>query len=314
LKKEVSHASVWEGKSGSLKAMSSESSIRNQTVKRGIIMGTYLHNQDYGSFCLFHSMQYGGKTIDKLTFTIPRAYFRKGIFQYKEKMSNSFFYIESCHNQFFKLHIHGEYINPLLPMLDSVISIFQGICQDRIFQAEINGRLQRSLEKCATLNNSSVEFIRFLNANEFIFSELELAFDWFGCLPYTRIKEGAFKSYKNSIYTTDSKTYYRKAFKGDDSYGFEKDRARDSIFIIYNRGEKLHVPEIVWRIEWRLRDERSRRLLDITDLRFNMDGYIHEKGHRLRNIFNLWVKRNSIDFNWDYINRYFPIFIYLVAG
>ena len=269
---------------------------------------------DYGAFCLSHSWHHGGKTIDKLSFTVPKNYFRKNIFNSPEKMSNELFYIEGCCNQFFKLHLHGEYINPQLPMLDSVLPIFQIISESYIFHGDINLKLQKSLNRCETLGSGSVEFIRFLNRNEFIFSELELAFDWFGCLPYTRIEGKNFNNVSGSIYTHDFKTRYRKTFKDDDSYGFEKNGSRDSLFILYDRGKKLGVPEVVWRTEWRLRDERSRRLLSLTDLRLNMEGYIFEKGHRLRKIFNNWVEENSINFNWDYINQHFRIFRLLIAG
>jgi len=133
-------------------------------------------------------------------------------------------------------------------------------------------------------------------------------------MPFTEISAPALKKYQNSFYSSDYKKYYRKTFHEDDSYGYEKDRIRDSIFIIYDRGLRLGVNEDVWRIEWRLRDERSRRLLEITDLRFNMDGYINCKGYRLKNIFNNWIPPNSIKFNWDYINNHFPIFAVLTTG
>ena len=271
------------------------------------------YNQNYGLFCLCHSKLYDGKTIDKLTFTVPRHYFRKNIFRNKNKISNERFYIENCNNQFAKLHLHGEYINPLIPMFFSVMELFYFISLSHVFMEEMNQKIRRILEKCNYYNNGNIEFIRFLNTNDFKFSELELAFDFFGCLPFEKIKEKEFKNYQDSVYTYDYKIYFRKVFKEDDSLGSEKDRIRDSIFIIYNRGNKLEVQEKIWRVEWRLRDERSRRLLDITDLRLNMDSFIYEKGYRMKKIFNYWVPANSILFNWEYIKYHFPVFAVLVA-
>jgi hypothetical protein len=277
-------------------------------------MEIHCHDQDYGAFCLRHSKQYGGKTIDKLTFSVPKHYFRKNVFQHRDRIINDAFYIENCNNKLVKLHLQGEYINPLIPMLDSVMKLFYSISLSQVFLEDINCKIRNSLEKCNNLNCGSVEFVRFLNINCFKFSELELAFDFFGCTPFTDINNESFKELKNGLYTPDYKIYKRKVFKEDDSYGFENDRIRDSIFIIYNRGEKLGIQEVVWRIEWRLRDERSRRLLDITDLRLNMDGYICRYGHRLERIFNYWVPRNSIIFNNEYIESHFPIFAVLVTG
>jgi len=262
---------------------------------------------NYGLFCLQHSKKYDGKTIDKLTFTVPRYYFRLYLFRFSEKVSNEAFYIENCHNQFYKLHLHGEYINPQIPMINSIMQIFHYISKNQVFIDDINRKLRKALEKCAN-NNSSVEFIRFLNTNDFKFSELELAFDFFGCMPFTEISAPALKEYKNSFYSKDYKTYYRKAFQEDDSCSYRKDRTRESMFIIYDRGVRLGISEDVQRVEWRLRDERSRRLLEITDLRFNMNEYINCKGYRLKNTLKNWIPSNSIKFNWEYINNHFPIF------
>jgi hypothetical protein len=268
---------------------------------------------DHGSFCLHHSKKYDGKTIDKLTFTVPRNYFKMYLFRFADRVSNEAFYIENCHNQFYKLHIHGEHINPKIPMINSIIQIFRYISQNHVFIEDINRKLLIALKKCAN-NNSSIEFIRFLNTNKFRLSELELAFDFFGFMPFTKISADALKEYKNSFYSNDYRTYYRKTFNEDDSYGYRKDRTRDSMFIIYDRGVRLGVYEDVQRVEWRLRDERSGRLLEITDLRFSMDDYINCKGYRLKKILNNWVPSNSIEFNWEYINNHFPIFSVLTTG
>jgi hypothetical protein len=198
-------------------------------------------------------------------------------------------------------------------MIDSVMDIFFEISSHGIFLNSINQQIQKALERCNILN-SYYRFILFLRTRGFRFSELELAFDFFECMPFIGIKHSAFKKYKNSIYSSDRKIYYRKSFTEDDSYGLEKHRVRDSVFAIYNRGIKLQVPESVWRVEWRLRDERARRLLDMTDLRLNMDNYICKYSHRLRNILGNWIGPNEIVFNWDYINYSFPIFSLLTTG
>lgn len=268
---------------------------------------------NHGLFCLDHSKKYDGKTIDKLTFTVPRHYFKLYLFRFADRVSNDAFYIENCHNQFYKLHLQGEHINPQIPMINSIIKIFHYISQNQVFIEDINRKLLKALKKC-TNTNSSVEFIRFLNTNDFRFSELELAFDFFGFMPFTEISANALREYKNSLYSNDYKTYYRKAFNEDDSYGHKKDRTRDSMFIIYDRGVRLGVYEDVQRVEWRIRDERSGRLLEITDLRFSMDDYINCKGYRLKKILNNWVPQNSIKFNWEYIDNHFPIFSVLTTG
>jgi hypothetical protein len=273
-----------------------------------------ISKQDYGLFCLAHSQRYGGKTIDKLTFTVPKWYFRKNLFQHKDRMSNPVFYVEYCHNQYCKLHLHGEYINPQIPMLDSVAAIFRLVSTSGVFLNEINQKIQRSLERCAVFNNSHVEFIRFLNTSQFRLSELELAFDFFGCTPYANLNKSCFKTYLNSLYSRDHKQYYRKVFKEDDSYGLEKSGTMDSIFIIYDRGLKLGVPEQVWRAEWRIRDKRAVRLLDNTDLRQNMNGFIYSKGHRIRNTTNKSLPFDPVDFNWAYVQNHFPIFALLTTG
>ena len=270
--------------------------------------------QNYGLFCLNHSRLYGGKTIDKITFTVPRHYFRKNIFHHKNKMCNGVFYVENCHNQYFKLHIQGEHINPLLPMINSVIAVFNHISLNQIFLEEINQKIRKNIEKCKCFNNESVEFIKFLNNYGFRFAELELAFDFFDCFPFVEKNNHVFRRFKNSYYTNDYKTIYRKEFREDDSYGKVKDRIRDSMLAIYDRGCKLGVNETVWRVEWRLRDIRSWMLLDITDLRLNMDGYICSKGYRLKKIFNYWVSQDSIIFNREYIEWHFPIFSFLTTG
>jgi hypothetical protein len=273
--------------------------------------GPYINN--YGLFCLHHSKKYNGKTIDKLTFTVPRHYFKLYILRFDEEVSNEEFYIEACHNQYYKLHLHGEYINPQFPMITSVMELFYSISQKQVFLEEINKKIRKALVK-SSKGNGFNEFIRFLNTNDFRFSELELAFDFFGCKPFIEISAQAFKKYRHSLYSNDYKIYYRKAFHEDDSYGYERDRIRDSIFAIYDRGLRLRVDEDVIRVEWRLRDERSRRLLEITDLRFNMDDFIMCKGYRLKNILNNWIPPNSIKYNWEYINNHFPIFAVLTTG
>jgi len=267
---------------------------------------------DHGFFCLNHSKKYDGKTIDKLTFTAPRSYFKLYLSRFTDKASNEAFYIETCQNQFYKLHLHGEHINPQIPMINSVIQIFHSISQNQVFLEDINLKLQIALESCAE-KDSSDGFICFLNVNDFSLSELGLAFDFFGCMPFTEISAPALKEYKNSFYGNDYKTYYKKTFHEDVSYGHKKDRTRDSMFIIYDRGVRIGVYEDVQRVEWRLRNEHSRRLLEITDLRFNIDDYINCKGHRLKNTFNNWIASNNIEFNWEYINNHFPIFSVLTT-
>jgi len=269
---------------------------------------------NYGFFCLNHSKKFGGKTIDKLTFTVPKQFFKKNIFQYNEKFNNLMYYIERCHNQYFKLHIQGEFINPLIPMLYSVIEVFDHISNNKLFFEEFNQKLRKTISKCKDFNTASVDFIKFLNSNCFHFSELELAFDFFNYNPVIEVNNYSFRNYNDTYYTNDYKINYRKEFKEDDSYGYVKDGIRESILSIYNRGKKLKVNENVWRVEWRLRDIRSWRLLDLTDLRLSMDGFIYSKGNRLRNIYNNWVPKNSITFNLDYINNYFPIFSLLITG
>jgi len=272
------------------------------------------NDQEYGLFCLNHSRSFNGKTIDKLTFTVPKQYFKKYIFNYPDKVYNRFYYIENRKNQYFKLHIQGEFINPLVPMLDSVIVAFYYIVKSKIFYEEINIRITRILEECNRFNNASILLIKNFKGMDFHFSELELAFDFFNCVPFIDINNQYFRMKKDTYYSTDYKKIYRKGFKDDDSFGYIKDGVRDSIFSIYNRGKKLKIKENVWRVEWRLRDIRSTRLLDMTDLRLNMDEYIYKKCHRLKRIFNYWIPQNSIIFNLDYINRYFPIFSVLTSG
>ena len=199
-------------------------------------------------------------------------------------------------------------------MLNSVIAVFYQISLYRVFLEDINQRIRRTLEKCGCFNNESVLFIRFLKSSGFRFAGLELAFDFFDCIPFTEINNNALKKFKNSFYTNDYKTVYRKEFMEDDSYGGVKDWVRDSMLIIYNRGYKLGVNETVWRVEWRLRDVRSWRLLDITDLRLNMDGFIYSKGNKLKKIFNYWVPQGGVIFNREYIECNFPVFSFLTAG
>ena len=271
-------------------------------------------NQSYGQFCLNHAKQFNGKTIDKLTFTVPKLYFRKNIFKNKEKVRNEIFYIENCNNQYFKLHLQGEYINPLSPMFQSVMEIFHFLTGCHIFLDALNIKILRTLDKRYTLDAAAINFLGFLRKNGFYFSGLELAFDFFNCIPFKEIKNGIFKKYENSYYTKDNRIFLQKIFKEDGSFSYEKRISRASIFIIYDRGKKLGVQEKVWRIEWRIRDVRSCRLLDITDLRFTMDDFIKIKGYRLRNTFNHWITPDSIIFNWDYINNHFPIFAVLTTG
>jgi hypothetical protein len=274
-----------------------------------------IYEQEYGQFCLCHSKQYNGMTIDKITFTVPKYYFRKDIFQREGTIKNPFFYIEYCHNQYYKLHIQGESINPTVPMLQSVMQVFDYTAMNGIFLAETNRRIQKIMAKRDSgFNNCCSEFLRFLHSARFIFSEIELAFDFFDCQPLQQKNTNALSAYKNSSYSRDFKRYYRNEFSEDDGYGKRSHKTRESILAVYNRGHKLNVPEIIWRVEWRIRDERAARMLDISDLRLNMKDFIYSKGHRIRKITNYRVSLDSLEFNWAYIKNHFPVFALLTTG
>jgi hypothetical protein len=265
--------------------------------------------------CFNHSWAHGGKTIDKISFTIPKGHFWKKLWDDDNwRILLPQVTLTNLHNGLVKLHIHGEYIDPNEPMLWSVMKIFYQITQKRVFHKEVNDPLWYilSINQYSPHQNFDCDVLLVLARQGFRFSELELAFDFFGCKPYVSIRKEYFRRYFGAVYSTDWKHYKRKCFKEDDSLGYESNGKRHSILCIYNRGSKLGIPQTVWRVEWRLRDERA-ACLDMGDLLCSMDEFILLKGRRVKAITENYVKPGYINFDTQYIYQNFPIFAHLIT-
>jgi hypothetical protein len=257
-----------------------------------------LTDRDYGYFCLNHSRQFGGQTVDKLTFTIPRDHLFK-----KVKLNIMSPKLEiHLYGNYAKLHIHGEYIDPTRPLIESVANVFYQAAGNRIFRKEINYPLYRCLNGTFGYQGLILQ----LRELSFRLSELELAFDFFDCEPCSPI-EG------RSLYSNDHKRYFRHFFDDDGGVCSESKGRRKSILCIYDRGRKLGVPETVYRVEWRIRDERAKYFLEIDDLSCTMEGYILKKGDRIRNITENYFNPDAMPFNRDYIRQNFPLFSLLIT-
>jgi hypothetical protein len=138
-----------------------------------------------------------------------------------------------------------------------------------------------------------------MNTGIFKLVEYELFFDFYGYKPFKNFDESCYKRYKNSLYTQDHKVKRRP--------NGESKGERRSILSFYNRGLKIKSPLKIFRLEFRICDERAKIILSPVDIYYSVPVFIELHGEQIKRIAKHYLPEGSVDIDKEYIYEKGPI-------
>jgi hypothetical protein len=199
-----------------------------------------------------------------------------------------------------QLEINGvsniDFINPLSSVLKGLFccinyGIFSEPLSFNLFNC-IHGIFSGTLSPFCFIN-------QFFNTGIFKLDEYELFFDFYGYNPFFNFDDKYFNIYKNSVYTKD---YSVKRRSNGENKG-----TRRSLLSFYNRGLKIGYQYNLFRMEFRICDNRAKLILNPYDIFVSLPSFIDLHSDQIRNILKHYLPEGSIDFDKDYLYQKIPI-------
>jgi len=242
------------------------------------------YKQDCNSLSLCNFIFHNGKRLNCLMFLIPAEYIRQEMFHHFSEMSNDAFRIIQWYNKSFLFFIEGIYFDKQVPIIELAMNCFHSVSTSLVLREDINRDIAKALKSCRKQNNPTIGFISFLNTHGFDLHEYNIVFDFCGCKLLAEIRD---KSVKNNP----------NGFHANDSYYYHRNKHKDTITLESDYSQVLERPECMLRVNWKLRDNNTKCLLETSDLLFTLDEFIQQKFRLLKDVFDNWLPNDGIILN-----------------